>query len=191
MEDEDDDATGDATGADAPEGPGPDSLLPYDRWFEDAQRQVVARALAYAGANGLPGEHHFYLTFRTDHPGTVVPARLRAQYPREMTIVLQHQFHELRVDEAAGTFSVGLSFGGVPGKLVVPLVALTAFADPYVQFGLRFRPPEAEEPAAPAPTEAAAAKAPDALPAPEAEPASAPTPQVVSLDAFRRRPAKD
>ena len=108
----------------------PDSLLPYDEWVEAAMRQVVARAVAYAAANGLPGEHHFYLTFRTDHPGVVIPPRLRAQYPQEMTIVLQHQFWDLKMDDEAGLISVGLSFGGVPASLVIPLGAMTGFADP-------------------------------------------------------------
>src|ERR1700733_14176745 len=118
----------------------PESLLPYEAWTEAALRQVVARAVAHAGEHGLPGQHHFYITFRTDHPGVVIPPRLRAQYPREMTIVLQHQFWDLKVDEAAGLFSVGLTFGGTPASLVVPLEAVTAFADPAVRFGLGFHP---------------------------------------------------
>ncbi len=108
----------------------PESLLPYDDWVEAAMRQVVARAVAHVAANGLPGEHHFYVTFRTDYPGVVMPQRLRAQYPQEMTIVLQHQFWDLKMDDAAGLISVGLSFGGVPATLVVPLGAVTGFADP-------------------------------------------------------------
>jgi hypothetical protein len=164
----------------------PDSLLPYDEWTEEALRQVVARAVAHASVNGLPGQHHFYITFRSDHPGVVIPPRLRAQYPQEMTIVLQHQFWDLRMDEEAGLISVGLSFGGIASTLVIPLAALTAFADPQVRYGLRFQValPEAK-PAAEAP-----APAPTSLPAPPAA-AEAPevpaAPQVVSLDAFRRR----
>ena len=76
-------------------------------------RHVVAQAIAHAAAHGLPGDHHFYLTFRTDHSGVVMPPRLRAQYPQEMTIVLQHQFWDLKMDQEAGVVSVGLSFGGV------------------------------------------------------------------------------
>jgi hypothetical protein len=169
----------------------PASLLPYETWTEEALRQVMVRALAYAAAEGLPGGHHFYLTFRTDHPNTVIPKRMLAQYPQEMTIVLQHQFWDLKVDEAAGEFSVGLTFGGVPTTVHVPFAAVTGFADPQVRFGLKFRPlmPEAET-AAPAAEPAPAPAA--ALPAPtepqEAPPASE-TPQVVSLDAFRRRPS--
>jgi len=112
----------------------------------------------------------------------VLPARLRAQYPEEMTIVLQHQFWDLKVNEAAGYFTVGLSFGGVPATLIVPLAAMTAFVDPEIRYGLRFRPP------APPPADAPAAlpAAQQEQPAPAApEPAA---PQVVSLEAFRRKP---
>jgi uncharacterized protein len=156
--------------------PRPESLLPYEDWIESAMRQVVAQAIAHVAENGLPGEHHFYLTFRTDHPGVVVPPRLRAQYPQEMTIVLQHQFWDLKMDAEAGLISVGLSFGGVPASLVIPLDAVTGFADPHVRYGLRFRAgtdPDAEETPEP---DAAETEEPDA------------TPQVVSLDSFRRRP---
>ncbi len=164
--------------------PRPESLLPYDAWTEDALRAVVVRALSYAGANGLPGDHHFYISFRTDQPGVVIPTRLLQQYPHEMTIVLQHQFWDLRVDEAARSFQVGLSFGGISSTLHIPLDAIVAFADPYAQMGLRFSVP-GEAPA----NDAAETEAPQPEP-PDATPTE--TPQVVSLDAFRRRPpAKD
>jgi hypothetical protein len=154
----------------------PESLLPYEDWIEAAMRQVVAQAVAHAAANGLPGEHHFYLTFRTDHPGVVIPPRLRAQYPQEMTIVLQHQFWDLKMDTEAGLISVGLSFGGVPASLVIPLAAVTGFADPHVRYGLRFRATGVPDVADAPEPEATEGEKPDA------------TPQVVSLDAFRRRP---
>ncbi|WP_237215397.1 SspB family protein [Falsiroseomonas oryziterrae] len=158
------------------------SLIPYERWTDDALREVVLRALELASTEGLPGEHHYYLTFRTDHPGTKLPGHLKARYPQEMTIVLQHQFEALQVDRDADLFSVRLYFGGVPATLVVPMGALTGFADPSVRYGLRFQPSleaaaaqeEAEEPPPPP------AKAEPEGPA-----------QVVSLDAFRRRPARD
>jgi hypothetical protein len=153
----------------------PESLLPYDEWTEEALKHVMVRALRHAAANGLPGEHHFYITFRTDHPGTVIPARLRAQYRGEMTIVLQHQFWDLTVDELAGLFTVGLSFGGVASTLRIPLAAVTAFADPFVNYGLRFRAETHETPAEPEPEAESEAELP------------AEKPQVVSLDAFRRR----
>jgi hypothetical protein len=160
----------------------PDSLLPYDRWTESALRSVVLDALDYVARAGLPGEHHFYITFRTDDPGVVIPPSLKARFPEEMTIVLQHQFWDLRVDHATRTVSVGLSFGGVASTLVIPLGAVTAFVDPHVQFGLRF---QAE---APAGQPAAAAAADTEEPAPEAQAEAAPPQgQVLRLDAFRRK----
>ncbi len=159
----------------------PESLLPYDEWTEEAMRHVVVRALAHVGAHGMPGDHHFYVSFRTDRPGVTVPTRLLAQYPHEMTIVLQHQFWDLQVDEDEGWFGVGLSFGGVPSQLRVPFSAVTAFADPHVQWGLRFHTP-GDEPANDA-TEEPPAESEAAAPETPAE-----EPQVVSLDAFRRRP---
>jgi len=170
-----------------------ESLLPYDRWTEEAMREVALRAFEHAAREGLPGEHHFYLTFRTDAPGVQVPGHLRARYPQEMTIVLQHQFWDLKVDRAARTISVGLSFGGAATTLVVPFSAVTAFLDPHVRVGMRFGPQSAEAAAEDEATEDAVA-----LPPPDsAEPAPpvAPTEpaQVVSLDAFRKRtgPARD
>ncbi|MDB5374411.1 MAG: hypothetical protein JWP04_3053 [Belnapia sp.] len=153
----------------------PDSLLPYAIWTEEALRAVVQDALIHTAKHGLPGEHHFYITFRTDHPGVSIPGHLRARYPQEMTIVMQHKFWDLSVDHGTGSFSVGLSFGGVPAMLTVPFRALTAFADPHVRFGLRFQSRPAEETVEPETPEIAAA---------------APS-QVVSLDSFRRRPARD
>ncbi len=160
------------------QGQAPESLLPYDRWTEEALRGVIARALNHAISEGLPGAHHYYITFKTGFPGVVLPARLRQKYPDEMTIVLQHQYDKLFVDEAGGVFGVSLSFGGVVSALVIPLAAVTAFVDPHVQYGLRFRvdvPAAAPPPALPAPAPAAAQEA------------TTDTPQVVSLDAFRRK----
>ena len=157
------------------------SLIPYERWTDDALREVVLRALELASKDGLPGEHHFYITFRTDHPAAKLPGHLRARYPQEMTIVLQHQFEALQVDRAANQFSVRLYFGGVPATLVVPFAALTGFADPAVRYGLRFQP---------ALEDAVAAETPEEQAAPPKPAAEAPA-QVVSLDAFRRRPARD
>ena len=160
----------------------PDSLLPYDDWTEEALRLVVIRALEHAAAAGLPGGHHFYITFRTDHPGTVVPERISAKYPEEMTIVLQHQFRNLAIDAAARRFSVTLDFSGIPTPLTIPVDAITAFADPEVRFGLRFAvdiPEDAAEPPEPArPAEPSVEATP---------PDTAPDAAIVSLDAFRRR----
>ena len=80
--------------------PPADSLLPYDEWMEESLRHVIVRAVRHAATVGLPGKHHFYITFRTDYPGVTIPARLREKYPQEMTIVLQHQFRDLTADEA-------------------------------------------------------------------------------------------
>ncbi len=143
-------------------------------------RQVVAQAVEHAATEGLPGGHHFYITFRTDFPGVAIPQRVRAQYPREMTIVLQHQFWDLAYDRETRAISVGLSFGGVPSTLVIPLDAVIEFADPHIRYGLRFQPLDPE------------AGAPNPPPRPRnrnrQEPAAPAEPgQVVSLDAFRRR----
>ncbi len=168
------------------QGTPPESLLPYDQWMEDALRAVVARALNHAAAEGLPGDHHFYITFRTDFPGVVIPARLKQKYPHEMTIVLQHQFEKLFVDEAAGMFGVSLSFGGVLSALAVPLAAVSAFVDPHVQYGLRFKVEKPATAILPSPLAAPTPQAPSSPEGPAAE-AEAEQPQVVSLDAFRRR----
>jgi hypothetical protein len=108
----------------------------YDLLVRDALRGVVRRVVADVAKNGLPGEHHFYISFDTRAPGVRLSPRLREQYPEEMTIVLQHQFWDLAADEHA--LEVGLSFGGVTEKLVVPYEALKGFFDPSVQFGLEF-----------------------------------------------------
>lgn len=108
----------------------------YDLHVQDALRGVVRRVLADVEKNGLPGDHHFYITFRTRHPGVRLSPRMLRDYPDEMTIVLQHQFWDLSVNEQV--FEVGLSFKGIPEKLVVPFEALTGFFDRSVDFGLRF-----------------------------------------------------
>jgi hypothetical protein len=163
----------------------PESLIPYDQWAQEALREVAILALEHAAAHGLPGDHHYYITFRTDHPGVQVPGHLRARYPEEMTIVLQYQFEDLRVDRAAELVSATLYFGGMPAKLVIPFEALAMFHDPQARFGLRFRAigaPGADTEAEPAQE----APAPAPAPQPEATPS-----QVVSLEAFRRKPARD
>ena len=161
------------------EAPVPESLLPYDSWTQEALLHVVVSAVAHAAREGLPGGHHFYITFKTAYPGVIIPDRLRAQYPDEMTIVLQHQFHSLVVDEQTRMISVGLSFSGIPSTLVIPVASITAFADPEVRFGLSF------DVEVPEPVDMAELSVPDGDDAP-AERAAAPA-EVVSLDAFRRR----
>jgi hypothetical protein len=108
----------------------------YDLLTQQALRGVVRSVLADAAKKGLPGDHHFYIAFDTRAEGVRLPDRLRTQYPEEMTIILQHQFWDLKVSE--DEFEVGLSFGGVPAKLTVPFEAVKGFFDPSVQFGLQF-----------------------------------------------------
>ena len=120
----------------------PDSLIPYDDIVQEALRAVVGRVLGSVveGGGTLPGDHHFYITFRTRAPGVSLPHRLLERFPDEMTIVIQHRFWDLVVD--AERFSVGLSFGQVPSKLVIPYAAITGFHDPAVNFELRFQAQE-------------------------------------------------
>ena len=113
-----------------------DDELRYDQMVEDALRGVVRAALTQVEADGLPGEHHFYITFRTDAPGVDIPESLKEDYPSEMTIVLQHQFWELSVEPEV--FQVTLSFSNVPQRLTVPFESIVSFADPSVRFGLQF-----------------------------------------------------
>src|SRR5262245_39431345 len=108
----------------------------YDLLAQDALRGVVKRVLADAARDGLPGEHHFYISFKTQHPGVRLSQRLAEKYPDEITIVLQHQFWDLSVGDNG--FEVGLSFGNAPEKLIVPFEAVSGFFDPSVQFGLKF-----------------------------------------------------
>lgn len=116
----------------------PDSLIPYDEIVQEALRAVVGRVLGSVASTGaLPGEHHFYITFKTQAAGVDIPNRLLERFPDEMTVVLQHRFWDLTVDEER--FSVGLSFNGIPSTLMIPYSAITGFHDPAVNFELRFR----------------------------------------------------
>jgi hypothetical protein len=108
----------------------------YQKIVQGALRDAVRRVLAEVAERGLPGEHYFYIGFRTDEPGTEIPRSLREQYPREMTVILQNQYWNLEVEPES--FSVSLSFNGVRERLTVPFAALTAFVDPSAEFGLRF-----------------------------------------------------
>lgn len=113
----------------------------YDVLTRDALRGVLRRVLTDAAEHGLPGEHHFFIIFLSNADGVKLSPRLLAQYPEEMTIILQHQFWDLVVTE--DRFEVGLSFGGIPERLVVPFAAIKSFLDPSVQFGLQFEPSDA------------------------------------------------
>jgi len=188
----------------------PKDHIGYEALADQALRSVVRDALKRTEKQGLIGAHHFYLTFRTRHPGVELPDFLLDRYPEEMTIVLQNQFWGLKVHE--DRFEVGLTFQKVPATLVIPLAALTAFVDPGVQFGLQFRgsntankapAPISEGKAArerKAPTLREAKHAPvESLPKPRPDKAAdaappgpplkdAPSgPQVVSIDKFRKK----
>ncbi|APG62298.1 hypothetical protein LPB140_05175 [Sphingorhabdus lutea] len=125
----------------------PDSLIPYDDIVQDALRAVVGRVLRDIEAGGLPGDHHFYITFKTQAPDVVIPTHLIERFPDEMTIVLQHKYWDLKIGDAH--FEVGLSFSGIPSHLYIPYSAITAFVDPAVDFALQFHVDAAvEEPGA-------------------------------------------
>lgn len=114
-----------------------DDLFQYDKLVADALRGVVHTVLSRAATHGLTGRHHFYITFRTDFPGVVIPEHLRQRHPEEMTIILQHQFWELLVSDTG--FEVTLSFNRVNERLSIPFAAITAFADPSSQFLVPFQ----------------------------------------------------
>lgn len=115
-----------------------DSLIPYDEIVQEALRAVVGRVLRQVESSGaLPGGHHFYITFKTQAAGVDIPERLIERFPDEMTIVIQHRYWDLKVEESR--FSVGLSFNQVPSMLNIPFSAITGFHDPAVNFELRFQ----------------------------------------------------
>jgi hypothetical protein len=114
-----------------------DELLPYPQLIDQAMRDVVRETLKRVSSSGLPGDHHFYISYSTTHPGVRMSEQLRARYPKEITIVMQHQFWDFHVEDQR--FHVTLSFGGIPEKLTVPFSALINFADPSVKFGLQFQ----------------------------------------------------
>jgi uncharacterized protein len=168
----------------------------YDVLARDALRGVLRKVLSDAAAHGLPGEHHFFITFISKADGVKLSPRLLAQYPDEMTIILQHQFWDLEVSD--DRFEVGLSFGGIPERLLVPFSAIKSFFDPSVQFGLQFEPAEAagEAPATNLPAAPPSALAVPAAAAAEAvetaevqeEPAKpSEGAEVVRLDRFRKK----
>jgi hypothetical protein len=123
----------------------PESLIPYDEIVQEALRAVVGRVLRQIEHSGaLPGGHHFYITFKTRMAGVVIPKHLAERFPDEMTIVIQHRFWDLKVED--DQFGVGLSFGGVPASLTVPFAAVTQFHDPAVEFALTFHANGDEQP---------------------------------------------
>ena len=150
-------------------------LMNYNGMVEATLLHVVRQVLDRVSESGLPGNHHLYLSFHTDYPGVVIPSHLREHYPEEMTIVLQHQFWGLETNDQG--FEVTLSFDDVHEYIFVPFAALTAFADPSVQFGLQFKSGE-DEPAA---------KGEEKSPAPSAPQKSPPAGEIVALDSFRKK----
>lgn len=165
----------------------------YDLLAQNALKGVVRDALRIAESTGLPGEHHFYIAFNTKHPNVRLSEKIAQRYPREMTIVLQHQFWNLHVFD--DRFEVELSFDNVPEQLIIPFDAVKGFLDPAVQFGLQFeqatadrKPREVEAPK-PAKAEPSASAPPD-NPVPEKSEASTAQDEaakVVSLDQFRKK----
>ena len=171
-------------------------LIGYDALQQEALRGVVRAALKQAAAKGLPGDHHFYITFKTGAAGVTAPRELLAQYPAEMTIVLQHQYWDLAPGETF--FSVTLKFGGQPKALSVPYAAITEFRDPSVEYRLRFSAPEGALqpttlPAKPAPVPAAEPTMEASIEKAPGQPSEKPatpgdeTPKIVSLDQFRKK----
>ena len=194
---------------------GPGATIDYAALVRQAFLDLVRRLLARVSEEGLPGSHHFFLTFATTHEGVELPPRLRQKFPEEMTVVLQHQYWNLQVDDAG--FAVTLRFEGAPERVVVPWPALRSFADPSVEFGLQLRPADVQAEAAPrepeppafasVETPAAGASSSDASPKPKSpgpkpsKPKSpapdtpddggrceARSPKVVDLGTFRRKP---
>ena len=179
----------------------------YETLVDEALRGVVRRVLTHAAEHGLPGTHHFYISFRTTEPGVEMPDYLRAKYPDEMTIVLQHQYWGLEVTEQ--TFEVTVSFNKRNERLKVPFAALSAFVDPSVRFGLQFEKRGGGAQSLPAPDKRPALVGPAAGATGDAKPAAEPAPppetspdadadkpaeekesgaKVVTLDAFRKKP---
>ena len=163
--------------------------LNYGQLMQKAMRRMMAEVLSDVADNGLPGEHHFYISFETDHPGVDIPDWLRESYPQEMTIVLQDWFDDLAV--TPDRFSVTLNFSNQPQTLVIPFAAVRTFVDPSVRFGLKFDPQEAGSseldgilPEDDEDIEADEAPPPEPKPQPRREPGA--SADVVSLDRFRK-----
>ena len=173
----------------------PEDLIRYDVLAQEALRGVVRKVLQEVAKSGLPGEHHFYISFATQHPGVRLSTRMREQYPDEMTIVVQHQYWDLKASDHG--FEIGLSFNDVPENLLIPYAAIRGFFDPSVQFGLQF---ESQDEEAGTGSEIVPLKPGGAQLVPVAdEPATDTTEEaahgeddgsaeVVSLDAFRKKP---
>jgi uncharacterized protein len=168
-----------------------EDLMRYDQLAQNALRGVVRDALRKIQKSGLPGEHHFYIAFNTKYPGVGLSPRIAERYPREMTVVLQHQYWNLNIYE--DRFEVELSFDNIPEKLIIPFNAIKGFLDPSVQFGLQFEVVPVEDDAGTKTGEvidmtnkSGGDQATDEAAAPESETAASEK-KVVSLDAFRKK----
>lgn len=168
----------------------PEDQIRYDILAQEALRGVVRKVLSEVAKTGLPGEHHFFISFVTRAPGVRISQRLLDQYEKEMTIVLQHQYWDLKVTDTG--FEVGLSFDGQAEKLSIPFSAIKGFFDPSVQFGLQFEPASSEEVdvtlSAPTPVEANEATAEPREETGEEATGEDSGQKVVSLDSFRKKP---
>ena len=175
-----------------------DDFIRYDVSIQEAMRGLVRTVLKDASVRGLSGDHHFFISFDTSNPGVTLSTRMRAQYPQEMTIVLQHQFWDLKVTD--DLFEVGLSFNGITERLVIPFVAIRRFADPSVNFDIRFAEitdsakDAADKDKKDSPVKVVADATDQKPVAEKAEPAKADLPkadlpkgEVVSLDRFRKK----
>lgn len=170
--------------------------IDYPGLIDAAMRGVVREALVHVDKFGLQGEHHFFISFQTNFPGVSISPQLKARYPEEITIVIQHQFWDLKISEKQ--FSIMLSFNNIPEKLVVPFDALTAFADPSIKFGLQFHGKQVAansgvEEAVSCPATGRTAHEKPSMAAFEEEAPSkadeaANDEKVISLEAFRKRP---
>jgi hypothetical protein len=170
-------------------------LLDYGRLIDEAMHMIVKKALELVGRHGLPGEHHFYISFATNAPGVMISDELKKKYTEEMTIVLQHQFWELEIEE--DRFSIVLSFDNVKQNLTVPFAAITSFADPSVKFGLQFRRPnegdfedEPQEEGEQMELEPQKTKAKSKTAAAKKPPKTSNSNNVVTLDSFRNNNKK-
>tara|TARA_R110002020_G_scaffold114378_13_gene263060 strand:+ start:570 stop:1058 length:489 start_codon:yes stop_codon:yes gene_type:complete len=155
----------------------------YDILAQEALRGVVRKVLAEVAKTGLPGEHHFFISFLTRAPGVRLSEKLLGQYDKEMTIVIQNQYWDLKVTETG--FEVGLSFDGIPETLVIPFSSVKGFFDPSVQFGLQFDPQTAAGADEAEGAEDEAVEAAASEDSGDSEPSGE---KVVSLDAFRKKP---
>ena len=162
-----------------------EDTLRYDKMVEDALRGVVREALMVIARDGLFGDHHFYITFRTHFPGVAMADHILARHPDEMTIVLQHQFWGLDVGDSS--FRVTLSFSGKSETLVIPFAAITGFADPSAKFGLQFQAIDGDEDEDETEMDEAGEAEPEAVSAPAADIPTDAEGKVVALDAFRKK----